>query len=91
MSAAFAVVVALVQFTGPDGKQRIDINPAEVSSVREPVTVNQGHWAKGTNCVIVMSNGRFNAVNEGCDKVRDELTRSPSNPCTPLCAGEERR
>jgi hypothetical protein len=62
------VAVVLIELTLPTGKHHIEINPAEISSVRQPADVN-GHWAKGTNCIIVMTNGRFNAVIETCETV----------------------
>jgi hypothetical protein len=67
------VVITLVQLTGPDGKQRIDINPTEVTSIREPHGVDQGHWAKGTNCLVVMADGKFITVSEDCATVRQRL------------------
>ena len=72
MTLAGAVAVALVQLTGPDS-QRIDVNPAEVTSVREPRGVDAGHWAKGTRCLVVMASGKFIAVAEDCASVRQRL------------------
>jgi hypothetical protein len=68
------VAILLVQLTGPDGKQRIDINPAEVTSIREPSASAEGHFARGTKCIVVMTSGKFVAVHESCTKVRKKLS-----------------
>ena len=56
--------VALIELHSPGGKLLV-INPAEVSSIREPYDTRR-HWAPGTHCVITMSNGGVNAVVEDC-------------------------
>jgi len=63
--------VALVELHAPSG-QVIAINPSQVSSLRAPLDVS-GHWGKGTRCVVVMSNGGFNAVVEDCATVERML------------------
>ena len=62
-------IIMLITLHGPGG-QEIDINPHEVSSIREPVAGAESHFPKGTRCVIIMNNSRINAVNEDCDTVR---------------------
>jgi hypothetical protein len=71
MILAQAAAVAFIQLTGPDGRQHIDVNPAQVTSVRDPRAA--GHFAKGTKCIVFMSNGNFIAVAEDCDAVRQKL------------------
>ena len=66
------LTLALVQFTTPNG-DRIDINSAEITSLREPHGSTEMHWAQGTRCIIVMSNGKFIAVHEDCSSVRKLL------------------
>jgi len=84
------VAIALVQFTGASG-QRIDINAAEVTSVREPHDFTAGHFAEGTHCLIGMTNGKFIGVMENCDQVRRALVgRGASGPCVMVC-GETAR
>ena len=79
------VAIALVQFTGASG-QRIDINAAEVTSVREPHDFTAGHFAEGTHCLIGMTNGKFIGVMENCDQVRRALVgRGASGPCGMVC------
>jgi hypothetical protein len=82
------VAIALVQLTGPDGKQRIDINPAEITSIREPSGPQQTVMAKGTHCVIVMTSSKFVAVHEDCATVRMRIGGLGHSPCTLVCAGE---
>jgi hypothetical protein len=70
-----AALIALVELHGPDG-QRYYVNPAEISSVREPVT--REHFAAGTHCIIVTTNGRFLATREGCEEVRQAVSGTPA-------------
>jgi hypothetical protein len=66
MILAALLAVAFVELHGPSG-QVLEINPALVSSIRQPLDVaGPRHWAHGTRCVIVMSNGMFLAVSEDC-------------------------
>jgi hypothetical protein len=83
------VAILLVQLTGPDGRQRIDINAAEITSIREPSGPQEAHMVTGTHCVIVMTSGKFVAVHEKCGEVRDKLG-PPHGPCTIVCGGERR-
>jgi hypothetical protein len=85
------VAILLAQLTGPGG-QRIDINTADVTSVRDIHGEIEGHYAKGTSCIVVMSNGKFIAVREDCDTVRNKLKGgglSGQQPCVLVC-GEVR-
>jgi len=72
MMLGVILALVLVEFHGPSG-QRLEINPAEVSSLREPIDIKGGHWARGTHCVIVMTNGRFNAIAEDCAVAEQKL------------------
>jgi hypothetical protein len=62
----------LIQTHGPNG-QVIDINPHEVSSVRTPQKGAQEHFPPGTNCIVIMNNGRINAIIEDCELIRQEV------------------
>lgn len=68
--------IALVELHGPSG-QPLEINPNEVSSVRQPLDPlhPRQHWAKGTHCILVMGNGGMNAVAEDCATVMQKLTK----------------
>jgi hypothetical protein len=50
----------------------VQLNINEISSIRQPPDV-QGHFAKGTNCIIVMTNGKFVLTREPCQTVRDSI------------------
>jgi len=71
MYLCVALVLALIELHGPTG-QLLEINPAAVSSVRQPIDVS-GHWAKGTRCILVMTNGGYISVSEDCPTVVDKL------------------
>jgi uncharacterized protein YlzI (FlbEa/FlbD family) len=70
---AFLAIV-LVELHGPDG-QRYYVNPAEITSIREPIA--KEHFAHGTRCVIVMTSGKFISTREGCDEVRKMVSGDP--------------
>jgi len=72
MGLAEALVMVFVELHGPTG-QVLEINPAEISSLREPIDLNTRHWAKGTRCIVVMSNGGFIAVSEDCPAVVQKI------------------
>jgi hypothetical protein len=63
--------IVLVELHGPSG-QVLELNPAEVSSLREPLAV-PGHWARNTHCIIVMTNGRVIAIAEDCVTAKARL------------------
>jgi hypothetical protein len=54
----------------PDGKELV-LNVGEISSIRQPQeqAEAQTHFAKGTQCVLVMTNGRFIGTTETCKEV----------------------
>jgi hypothetical protein len=89
MSFAIVVAIVFVQLTGPDGRQRIDVNPNEITSLREPRAAIGAHFAKGTGCVIATTSGKLTAVHEHCDEVRKRIVGHPvgHGPCTLVCAG----
>jgi len=68
--------MALVELHTPGGS-RIYVNPAEITSVRPLLDFSGRHFASGTRCVVVMTNGQFNGVTEACEEVRDMLQHSP--------------
>ena len=69
-SAPWLCLAAFVRLTAPGG-QEIEINPAEISTMRMPREV--GHFAEGVECVIFMTNGRFVAVTEPCRDVMERI------------------
>lgn len=66
----------LVVLSGPEG-QIVRINPSQVVSVREPRNTAEGHFNKDVRCLIHMADGKFVAVTETCDIVRQLLEGEP--------------
>jgi hypothetical protein len=67
-------LLTLVEVHGP-AHQRIYINPSEITSLREPLA--HDHFAKGTRCLIYLTNRNFIAVTETCEHVRKLLLANP--------------
>jgi hypothetical protein len=69
-----AATTIWVEMHGPTG-QKIYVNPELVASLREPLPVNRADIAKGTNCILFLSNGNFIAIRERCDVARRVFTQ----------------
>jgi hypothetical protein len=69
ITAVLVLDVALVELEGPSG-QEIFVNPHEVTSLRSPRGMNQGHFSPGTRCVVVMTNGNILAATQPCANIR---------------------
>ena len=67
--------IEMLELHGPDG-QTVFINDHEISSLRMPVVNDLRHFAKGTKCVVVTTDGKFVAVVETCVKVRDMMVEN---------------
>jgi hypothetical protein len=72
LSVSILVLLHLIQLHGPDG-QIIDVNPNEVSSLREPREGSEGHFPNGTKCIISMTNSKLVFVTEDCELIRMEI------------------
>lgn len=60
---------------GPDGQVAF-INTHEIASIRLPSAADLGrHFAKGTRCVLLTTDGKFLAVVETCGEIRALLAR----------------
>jgi hypothetical protein len=68
------LALVFVELHGPTG-QVLEINPAEVSSLRQPLDAALGHrhWTAGTKCIVVMTNGGVVAVAEDCPTVVQKM------------------
>lgn len=64
------ITSVLVTLTGPGG-QTIDVNPAEIVSLREPR--GDSHFDKDVHCLIHTADGKFISVIESCAAVRDKI------------------
>ena len=62
----FIANIEFVELHRPGG-QAIYINPAEVTSIRQPTV--PGHFSNGTNCLIYLTNRNFITVTETCSDV----------------------
>ena len=65
------ILLTLVMFHGPDG-QIIWINPEAVTTTRAP-KAHEGHFPPGIHCVVNMSDGKFNLVQETCETVKERV------------------
>jgi hypothetical protein len=66
--------IVLVELHGPTG-QLIYVNPAEVTTIREPLAAS--HFAREVRCLIYLTNRNFITVRETCDRVRVKLLSNP--------------
>ena len=64
----FHIAVHLILLHAPDG-QGIELNPREISSIREPRDTEGQHWQKDVRCILSMTNGKFIAVVEDCKTI----------------------
>ena len=67
---ATAVMVILHVATGGE----IDVNTQEITNMRGPEP-GGSNFVKGTNCLINMSDGKYVAVKETCEQVRQIIGR----------------
>jgi hypothetical protein len=65
--------IALLEVHGPDG-QTAYVNEHEISTLREPAAHDLRHFARGTHCIVVTTNGKFVATVETCATLRQRLT-----------------
>jgi len=79
IKAVVFVAVHFIQLTGPDG-QRIEINPEEIVSIREPRSTD--HFAPGTKCILFTSDSKYSVVQETCEAV-DEALKANHNGAPP--------
>jgi hypothetical protein len=75
------VLFELMVLHNPDGRE-IDINPAEITSLREakPDNASDKEFAPGVRCMINLSDGKYVAVIETCQDIRailaDDIKRA---------------
>ena len=74
LASLVSIGVTLVELHGPGGQVLI-VNPAEVSSLRQPLDIHQQHWPRGTHCIVVMANAGSLAVSEDCHTVQHLLSQ----------------
>lgn len=70
---ALMVALDLLEVHGPDGQVAF-INAHEIATLREPVTFDlRRHFAKGTRCIVLTTDGKFLSVTETCGEIRAAL------------------
>lgn len=70
---ALLVALDLLEVHGPDG-QTAFINTHEIASMRAPNSGDLGwHFAKGSKCIILTTDGKWLAVVETCAELRAAL------------------
>jgi hypothetical protein len=70
-----AVLLQLISVHGPTG-QEIDLNIAEISSIRRPEAYKDEpgeHFAKGVKCIIIMANGKIISTMETCAEIIQKI------------------
>jgi len=67
-----SIVVIFITLHAPNG-DKIDINPDSITSMRDRASQNDADgrlMAKGIECMINLSDGKYVSVVEHCDQVR---------------------
>jgi hypothetical protein len=72
---AEVLALHLLLVHAPDG-QAIQVNPGEISSIREPRDTEGQHWQKGVRCILSMTNGKFIAVVEDCPAIVEAMEKA---------------
>jgi hypothetical protein len=72
LALALTISIRLIFVHGPGG-QEIELNVAEISSIRQPRDTEE-HFTGDVQCVIIMSNGKFVGVTETCAQVVLKIT-----------------
>lgn len=75
MWLAFVLLAAieLLEVHGPDGQVAM-INTHEIATLREPAAFDlRRHFARGTRCIVLTTDGKFLAVTESCGELRAML------------------
>lgn len=67
-----AIILALIQLHAPDGHP-IWLNPNEILELHSVRDEHSGHFAKGAQCLIGMSDGKTVQTQEPCDEVTKKI------------------
>lgn len=65
--------VLLLHVHGPDGKQEIEVNVDQISSIRQPRHDSSYHFSEGVRCLLFMTSGSFIATAETCKEIVDKI------------------
>lgn len=73
--SAVPVSVELLELHGPDG-QTVFVSQRQVNSLRQPTAADlHRYFPKPARCIVLTTDGKFIAVVETCQAIRDLLTR----------------
>lgn len=70
------VALYFIRLTGPDDIS-IDVNPAQIVTVREPRGQDR-IVHKDAKCLVFLADSKFIAVKETCDRVRELIEQAES-------------
>lgn len=77
MHFVLLAALELLELHGPDG-QVAWLNEASITSLRAPNARDlRTSFPKGVRCIVVGVNGKFLAVTESCEQIRDMLIAVP--------------
>jgi uncharacterized protein YlzI (FlbEa/FlbD family) len=62
----------LILVHAPDG-QEVQVNVAEISSIKKPREDAEEHFAEGTRCILTMTNGKFIFTTETCLEITKKI------------------
>lgn len=69
------MLLELLELHGPDG-QTAWVAPAQITSLRAPTATDLGrHFARGSRCIVTLTDSKFVAVVEDCPAIRGMLAR----------------
>lgn len=73
--AVFTIgTVQFIELHGPDG-QLVMINTHEITSLRQPTSFDmRRYFTKGARCIVITAEGRFIAVVESCQTIREQIS-----------------
>ena len=74
MLEVLLIAAAFIQLHAPDG-QVIYLNPEHITNLRKPRGTDQGHFIRGTQCVVFTTDGKYLSIAESCERIREMLDK----------------
>ena len=76
LAAVLLVSIDLLELHGPDG-QTVYISTHEINSLRQPRDFDlRRHFATGTKCIVLTTDGKFISVVESCQTIIARIKES---------------
>jgi len=63
------MALVLILLHGPDGHE-VRINPAEITSLRNPAAASDGLLHEKVKCVVATADGKYVSVVETCEEIQ---------------------